>query len=327
MNSFLGAFAMSDRSNILSGQQAVLSAMSVFMFGILLGNPAHSAPAVPWLNQPAAVKAAATPAAARGVHPCAAGGLHIVAGPAGAYRGLATQEIRLTNIGTDACHLTGFPSAQLLPAGEAPQTVGASELAPQLANERIDLAPGEAVVMLVGTPGTCEAANKPQRKVSKRLQLALPGGGLKVLDGVHIDTLCGRASVVKLHAVQNDAEANAKSAPRGSPLNQLTGTLSAPDEATRGSALHYTVTLSNPTGSPISLAACPAYTQSMHADDKAADSILRLNCSAAGAQIAANSSVSFEMQAQVPAELAAGNLKLSWKLQDGPGVGKIINLR
>lgn len=318
---------MSDQSNILSGRQTMLSTMSVFMFGMVLGSPAHSAPAVPWLNQPAAQKAPATPAPARGAHPCASGNLQVVAGAAGAYRGQATQEIRLTNIGTDACHLVGFPSAQLLPAGEAPQTVGASEAAPQLANERIDLAPGEEVVMLLGTPGTCEAANNPERKVSKRLQLALPGGGSKLLDGVHIDTLCGRASVMKFHAVQNDAAASAKLAKLGSPLGQLNATLSVPDEATRGGTLHYTVTLSNPTANPISLAACPAYTQSLYADGKAADSTLRLNCVAAGAQVAAQSSVSFEMQAQVPADLAAGNVKLSWKLQDGPGVGKIINLR
>lgn len=293
---------MSDRSNI---RQIMLPTMSVFMFGMLLGSPAHSAPA----------------------HPCASGDLQVVAGAAGAYRGQATQEIRLTNIGAAACHLTGFPSAQLLPAGEAPQTVGASEGAPQLANERIDLAPGDEVVMLIGTPGHCEAANQPERKVSKRLQLALPGGGAKVLEGVHVDTLCGRASVMKFHAVQNDAAVNAKLAKAGSSLHQLTATLSVPDEAPRGGTLSYTVTLSNPTANPISLAACPAYTQSLYADGKATDSTLRLNCSVAGAQVAAKSSVSFEMQAQVPADVAAGNIKLSWKLQDGPSVGKIISLR
>ncbi|MFL6672193.1 MAG: DUF4232 domain-containing protein [Massilia sp.] len=302
---------MSDLSNIRSGRQTALSAMPVFMLALFLGNPAHSAPTVP----------------APGAHPCAAGDLRIVAGPAGAYRGLATQEIRLTNVGTDACHLAGFPNIQLLPSNEAPQTVGASDVAPQLANERVDLAPGDDVVMLLGTPGSCEAANQPQRKVNKRLQLALPGGGLKVLEGVYVDTLCGRATVVQFQPVRNDAAANARAPKPASALNQLTGTLSAPDEVTRGSTLHYVVTLSNPTANPISLGSCPAYTQSLYADGKAADSTLRLNCGAAGAQIAANASVRFEMQAQVPADLAAGNMKLSWKLQDGPGVGKIINLR
>jgi hypothetical protein len=150
---------------------------------------------------------------------------------------------------------------------------------------------------------------------------------LKVLDGVYIDTLCGRATVMKFQPVQNDVAVNAKAQASASSIAQLTGSLSAPDEATRGSTLHYTVTLSNPTANPISLASCPGYTQSLYVDGKATDSTSRLNCGGAGAQIAAKSSVSFEVQAQVPADLAAGSAKLSWKLQDGPGMGKIINLR
>ena len=316
---------MIDRSNIRSGRQAVLATMSVFMVGMLVGCPANSAPAVPWLNQPAAEKAGALAAATTGVHPCAGADLRIAAGVAGAYRGQATQEIRLTNIGTSACHLIGFPNVQLLPTNEAPQTVAASDAAPQLMNERVDLAPGDEVMLLVGTPGVCEAANKPQRKVSKRVQLALPGGGLKVLDGVHIDTLCGRATVVQFQPVRSEASGSLSKAANA--YAQLTGSLSAPDEATRGGTLQYTVILSNPTGNPISLSPCPAYTQSLYADGKAADSTWRLNCGAAGAQIGANASVSFEMRAQMPTDLAVGSMKLSWKLQDGPGVGKLINVR
>ena len=33
------------------------------------------------------------------------------------------------------------------------------------------------------------------------------------------------------------------------------------------------------------------------------------------------------MQAQVPADFGSGTVKLSWKLQDCPGVGKVIDLR
>jgi hypothetical protein len=314
---------MSDRSNI-SSQPTLLAAASVFMFGLTLGSSAQSAPAVPFLNQPAAEKAPA-PAAAPGKHPCASTDLQIVAGPAGAYRGQATQEIRLTHIGVQACYLPGFPNTQLLPANAAPQAVGANDVAAQLENARVDLAPGEEAVLLLGTPGACEATTGQQRKISKRLQVALPGGGLKILDGVHIDTVCGRATVRKFHAVHNDA-AKSRTAV-SSPLSQLTGTLSAPDELARGSMLHYTVTLSNPTGSAISLAPCPAYTQTVYADDKALSSTLRLNCGATGAQIAPNASVSFAMQAQVPADFAADTAKLSWKMQDGPGAGKLILVR
>lgn len=302
-------------------------ALALLASGMLLGGAAHGAPTVPWLNQPAPALAAAAAPAAVGAHPCSSADLRVVAGAAGAYRGQATQEIRLTNIGSAACHLAGFPGAQLQPLGAAPQAVGASEAAPQLANARIDLAPGDEAVMVLGTPGSCEAANGPGRKVSKRVQLALPGGGLKVLDGVHIDTLCGRATVVKFHAVESDATVAARAQRAGSPLHQLTGSLSAPSQAVRGGELRYVVTLSNPTANPVSLAACPGYTQSLYANGKASDSTLRLNCAAAGSQIAAHSSVSFEMRAQVPAELAPGDLKLSWQLQGGPGAGTIISLR
>jgi hypothetical protein len=262
------------------------------------------------------------------MRPCAAADVRVVAGASGAWHGMATQEIRLTNTAADACFLPGFPSAQLQPDAEAPQTVGASDAAPQLANERIDLAPGEEAVMLIGTPGVCEAANGSARKVARRLQLALPGGGVKALDGVYVDTLCGRATVAHFHLVQDEAAGRAApAAGAASGLAQLTGTLSAPDEVTHGGVLAYTVTLTNPTAAPVSLAPCPSYTQSLYADGKAVDSTLRLNCAGAGAAIPANSSVSFAMQAQVPADMAAGSLKLSWKLQDGPGVGRIIGLR
>lgn len=291
-------------SNDRCGPQAACLSLPILLCALLAGS-AHAAPVA-------------------GAHPCGSASLRIVAGAAGAWRGQATQEIRIANTGSEACYLPGFPSAQLQPPGEAPQGVGASDKAPQLAHERIDLAPGDEALMLLGTPGSCAASGGPQRKVSKRLQLALPGGGVKQLDGVHIDTLCGRASVLRFHPVQGGA-APARQA--GATLGQLTSSLSVPDEAVRGGQLRYVVTLSNPTASPVSLAACPAYTQSLYAGGRAAESTLRLNCGGAGTEVAAHSSVSFAMQAQVPADLAPGELKLSWKLEGGPGAGKIIGLR
>jgi hypothetical protein len=311
---------MSDYSNILNRWQA----LSGLLFGMLVMSPAYSTPVIPWLNQPAAEKAAVVQAHAKGAFPCGARDLNIAAGATGAWRGQATQEVRITNTGTEACHLIGFPSAQLQPAGEAPQAVGASDTAPQLANERVDLAPGEEAVLLLGTPGSCAAAAKPQRNASRRMQLALPGGGVKVLDGVYIDTLCGRATVLQFHPVETDSSAPARAA---APMNQLAGSLSVPGEATRGATLHYTVTLSNPTANLVSLASCPAYTQSLYADGKSTASTLLLNCAAAGASIPANSSVSFDMQVPVPHDLTSDSLKLSWKLQDGPALGKIVHLR
>jgi hypothetical protein len=264
--------------------------------------------------------------AAPNARACAAADVKVTAGQSGAWRGQATQEIRIANTGLETCHLPGFPGVQLQPANEAPQTVGASDQSPELQSTRLELAPGEEIVVLLGTPGSCEAANRPERKVSKRLQLALPGGGVKTVDGVHVDTLCGRATVMRFERVQSEAGARAAAMKAGGAISQLAGSISAPDEASRGGLLRYTVTLSNPTAMPVSLAACPSYTQSVWAEGKSVDSTLRLNCAAAGSQIPANGSVSFDMQMPVPAELAAGNGKLSWKLDGGPGVGKMIGL-
>jgi hypothetical protein len=288
----------------IRSSQPLLSLLSLALLG--LAPAAHAAPAA---------------------RACAAADVQVTAGPAGAYRGQATQEIRIANIGSEACRLPGFPGVQLQPANEAPQTVGASELAPQLASAPLELAPGEEAIVLLGTPGSCEAANGPARKVSKRLQLALPGGGVKALDGVHIDTLCGRATVMRFERVQSEGAVRASAMKTAGAISLLTGAISAPDEASRGGVLRYTVTLTNPTASPVSLAACPLYTQSLYADGKSADSTLRLNCAGAGGQIPANASVSFDMQVPVPAGLAAGSGKLSWKLEGGPGVGKMIALQ
>jgi hypothetical protein len=290
----------------IRSSQPLLSLLSLLSLTLLgLAPAAHAAPAA---------------------RACAAADVQVTAGPAGAYRGQATQEIRIANTGSEACHLPGFPGVQLQPANEAPQTVGASELAPQLASTPLELAPGEEAIVLLGTPGSCEAANGPARKVSRRLQLALPGGGVKALDGVHIDTLCGRATVMRFERVQSEGAARAMAMQAAGAISQLTGAISAPDEASRGAVLRYTVTLTNPTASPVSLAACPAYTQSLYADGKSADSTMRLNCGGAGGQIPAHASVSFDMQVPVPASLAAGSGKLSWKLDGGPGVGKMIAL-
>jgi hypothetical protein len=112
-----------------------------------------------------------------------------------------------------------------------------------------------------------------------------------------------------------------------SPLDQLTGTVAVAETANRGAVLHYTVTITNPTGAPVSLASCPSYTQSLYDDGKLISNTLRLNCGATGAQIGANSSVTYEMQLAIPASLPAGGAKLSWNLQNGPSVGALIALQ
>ena len=313
-----------------AGQRRNGISAAALTLGTLFVGPAHSANVVvPWLNQPAPAQAESMQASVSApLRLCAAADLHIVLGQKGARHGFATQEIRISNLSADKCTIDGIPDTQILPDNAAPQTLGAHDLKPQLASTRIDLDAGQEAILLIGTPGSCDAATRPQRKVATRIQLALPGGGVKKLDGAHVDTLCGRASLLRFDAGHHNAPAVAAlSATGNAQLSQLSGVVATPDTVNRGDTLRYTVTLSNPTDAPVSLAACPAYTQSFYADGKIVSNTLRLNCAATGAQIAAKSSVTYEMQLPLQADLLAGNAKLSWALQNGPAVGTMLNLR
>jgi hypothetical protein len=296
----------------------------------MLASPAQSdGAAVPWLDQPvAAPPAALTAPPPLAPRRCSADDLHIALGATGARHGYATQEILITNHSSDACSMTGFPVTQILPESETPQTLGAHEQAPQLASEQVNLSPGEQAIMLVGAPGSCEAATGETRKVARKIQFSLPGASPKVLEGAQIDTLCGPASVLHFSAVRNVAAPGLLGAAASGPqTGELTGAVNAPIIARRGETLRYTVTLSNPTGSEASLAPCPSYTQSLYSEGKVASNTMRLNCSAAGNKIAAQASATFEIQLPIPASLPPGDAKLSWVLQNGPGVGAVLALQ
>jgi hypothetical protein len=309
---------MSYRSIPFIGRTAALPCASILLAGIFFSGAANANPVAPWLNVPAAEPIQKT-AVTVAQHPCADTDLQIVVGQQGARRGYATQEVQMTNRGADACYLSGAPGIQLLPANAAPKALAVHPNASPHVQERTDLAPGDTAVVLIGTPGSCEAAVGPERKVNKRLKIVPPGGGERALEGVHVDTLCGDASILHMHVAQHEA------APT-SPLAQLIGTLSLADGVTAGGVSHYTVTLTNPTNSAIPLSPCPSYTQSVSAGGASSSATLQLNCAASGNQIAANSSVTYDMQLNVPANLKGGNAKLSWKLQDGPSVGTLISL-
>lgn len=287
---------------------------------------------VPWLNQPAAARSAlAAPAApAPAQHACAASDLKVVSGQQGAWRGYATQELRITNRSAESCYLLGTPSLELQHPDAAVESVSPNAA---VAQQRIDLAPDDDAYILLGTPGSCDAAVRPERKVAKRVKLFPKGGGNLTLDGVHVDTLCGPAQVLQMQAIQDEpkqaAKAAAKAAAAGKSqgLRELTATLSAPESAARGETLRYTVTLTNPTDAAIQLAPCPAYTQSLNSEGQSQDSAYMLNCTGAAGQIPAKSSVSFAMEEVVPTDLKGQGVKLSWTLQDGHSAGTIIPLK
>jgi hypothetical protein len=288
------------------------------------------AAAVPWLAQPAP-QAAPEAQAVVADHACAAGELEVRAGQQGAWHGYATQELRISKRGPGACTLPGAPALALVAPDGTRQAARVDESAPALASRRIELSDDTVAVLLVGTPGSCEAATGTVRRVARRVELAPLGGGSIGVDGVHVDTLCGAATVLHLDAVFDEARHAARAAAGGTPvqvaLESLAARLEAPATIPRAGTLHYVVTLTNDSATPLSLAPCPSFEQSLHVEGRSVDSRWRLNCAGAGGQIAAHSSVSFDMEAAVPADLAGEHVKLSWVLQGGPSAGTIAELR
>ncbi|AKJ28025.1 hypothetical protein [Caldimonas brevitalea] len=289
--------------------------------------------AVPWLDQPAP-EAATTLAAAAPVadHDCAAGEIKVTPGQQGAWRGYATQELRISKVGPGACALTGAPALALVAGDGKRQAARVHDVNPALATRRIEVTEDADVVLLVGAPGSCEAATGPQRRVTRQLEITPTGGGAVVVNGVQVDTLCGGASVLHVDQVVDERRRAARTAAAAAArphatLDALSVKLEAPATVARGQKLRYVVTLTNESASPLPLSPCPGYQQSLYVEDRSVDSRHRLNCAGAGGQIAPHSSVSFEMQATVPADLAGEHVKLSWVLRDGPSAGTIAALR
>lgn len=298
---------------------STLSFTMTILAGSFFGMAANAAADIPWLNRPA-IAVTHQLRATVSTHPCASNDLEIVAGQQGARKGFATQEVLMTNRGTEACHVLGAPTVQLIPKNTAPQTLATHPNASSNVHDRAELAPGDTAVMLIETPGSCDAAIHQARRVNTQLKVAPFGGGSRTLDGVHVDTLCGNASILYLQIVHAEP-------PSQHLLSQLVGTLDVPKASRSGNLLHYTVTLTNPTDHVVSLEPCPTYTQSLYANGASASTSFLLNCNANRNQIAPRASVRFSMQLDIPTNFSAANAKLSWTLEGGMTVGNLISLQ
>jgi len=166
---------------------------------IALGWAAHAAPAFGAgagdSSKSASDTAAAAPASAA-QRACTPGDLAIGVGGTGAYRGQATQEVTLTNRAADACFLPGAPSTTLVFDDGSQQAAALG----QSATSRVDLAPGQSALELVGTPGTCTGAGPSRSKVATKLALGMPGGGSMHAEGAYLDVQCGQPSVLLVTA-------------------------------------------------------------------------------------------------------------------------------
>jgi Protein of unknown function (DUF4232) len=115
-----------------------------------------------------------------------------------------------------------------------------------------------------------------------------------------------------------------RSQPPPDPRSALRVQVAVPDSVMAGQRLRYTVTLTNPTNTPLSLGECPSYEESVSLENGGTASERHLlNCPPVGA-IGAGQKVNFAMILDIPAGLRPGNGVLVWELLlEGPTGTKV----
>jgi hypothetical protein len=173
---------------------SVLRAIAVVSIAVVLFACSNQPKlASPLASSPGTSLAAPMPLAHRA---CRSVDLALVVGPSGAYQGHATQELSLVNRASDACSLAGVPAMVLYldAGGQIPVASG------PFRSVGIDLAPGQTVITLIGTPGSCAGAGThPQ--VGSELNLNLPSGDVMSADGAWVNVECGGPTVILFEAV------------------------------------------------------------------------------------------------------------------------------
>jgi Protein of unknown function (DUF4232) len=275
--------------------------------------PGSAANPIPWINTPGTSQVGAIVQAGRG---CGATDLSVMAGNSGAFRGMATQELVLTNHGQEACFLPGPPAAVVV-LDDGSRIQATESTGPAVAG-RIDLAVGQTAQLLLGTSATCPGIGHPQ--VGSRVELTLSIGDKLSVSNTWVDVECGPPVVVAFSA--------GPLPPVDVPASSLSAAISVPTSVARGSVLQYFITLRNPSNTHTDLSPCPSYTETLGTSPaRVARQTLLLNCLAMPA-ISAGAQVVFEMRLSVPAEMPSGSTKLAWSLQvpDGPSAGVVIQV-
>jgi hypothetical protein len=121
--------------------------------------------------------------------------LALVVWPSGAYQGHASQEVSLVSRAIDACSLAGVPPMVLYldAGGQIPVEPGS------FGKTGVDVAPGQTVITIIGTPGTCAGVGHP--KVGSRLKLNLPSGDVVSADGLWVNVECGEPAVILFEVI------------------------------------------------------------------------------------------------------------------------------
>ncbi len=276
---------------------------------------------VPWISATPTTMLLRTPSPTvipAGTPPCQAADLHPVFGGIGALTG-----------GQLAASILGVAGVELFDRS-GHQIPLATRVAEGMPSDPILVQPGTADVQ-AGIPGagiayaemdwqTHDGAGFPCAPIPQEgtaIAMSLPGGGgslrISVSDPMSrwsaIAPCYGRVAV---SAFQRWPAPEPSPAPN--PLDSLTIHIDAPASVSRGSALHYTVTLQNTGTKPVVFPPdCPVYLEWATDSTRAfAKEPHILNCRPVGT-IAPAQSVRFAMQIAVPSATELGHYDLRWQ--------------
>jgi hypothetical protein len=299
------------------GVEIALVAVAVIAVVSVLGRgtnvPAASASASPtataetaaiqWINARGA-KFNPAPADAS---PCTRTDLQFEPTHQGAYHGLATQEVIVTNVSSTACKLVGPPD-MIASANSLSKAIDAGNFA----RDRIVIEPRSEVVMTLGAPAGCTSKDD---EIADTVSLSIANGSPAELRGVYLPLACGDPAVVSF--------SQEGSPPSTDPRSSLVATWTGPGTAARGSTISYVIRLTNPTGADIALDPCPSYTQHANGDD--VSETLLLNCADAQV-IRAGGFEEFAMELTLPSGEGSPEIKVGWHLEvaNGTTTGSVI---
>lgn len=297
--------------------------------------PAHPSPTpslapgvVAWVNRPAPAyspspQPSPTPYPTSAA-PCLASQLRGAAGPQGAATGNELEGFAFTNVSRTTCLLSGRPRVTGINAAgrrvALPLNPGQTFFGPLLP---ADIAPGAKGFLYFGTGNACGSGADQQRTSQYfALWFDLPGGGRVQSSLTLAAGSCG--------LVMDDLGLPAPVLPLSTPSPGSPGTLDAhvdlPFSVALGQTLHYTVTLHNSSGVPVSLSPCPSYTETLGYPNNRAEAFW-LNCDQVTV-IRPGGQVVYAMELQVPSNAVIGFSKFSWQLNDpdGPSAGGGLNV-
>jgi len=272
----------------------------------LVGCSGHRAPAahglVPWTDEPAEETAQLAQAESNPV--CQTAALRLPPREqqwGGVWNDAVAGYFMIENSGLRPCDLPR-PSrvTALTPSGtRIPFDVG-STTAPA-----ITLNPASRTQEQISSPYDCR---KPLVR-STGFALAFPTGVLHV-PRARMAVQCS-GTLVDFSA--RDSGRSASATTNVSPVSRLDARMSQlPATISPGHPVSYSVTLTNPTSTPVTFDQCPAYQEGIKGRPSTVHTYL-LNCGLVR-QIDAHSSVGFAMQLPLPSQLPSGSAVLNWKL-------------